>query len=64
MNNCQCTNSGVPCVPNKSIKSTEEQCAHHCKNEHYCGLESIQVGTHEAHPTMDQCTDCQSFKLK
>ena len=37
-------------------------CAHHCQNEQYCGLESIQVGTHEAHPSMDQCTDCQSFK--
>ena len=38
-------------------------CAHHCKNEQYCGLDTIQVGTHEANPTMDQCTDCQSFKL-
>ena len=63
MSNCTCTNSGAPCVPNKSIKCTVNQCAHHCQSEHYCGLETIQVGTHEANPTMDQCTDCQSFKL-
>ena len=42
---------------------TVNSCAHHCKNEQYCGLDTIQVGTHEANPTMDQCTDCQSFKL-
>ena len=22
----------------------------------------IQVGTHESRPTMDQCTDCQSYQ--
>ena len=27
-------------------------------------LSTIQVGTHEANPTMVECTDCQSFKLK
>ena len=40
-----------------------QSCAHHCKNEQYCGLDTIQVGTHEANPAKDQCTDCQSFKL-
>jgi len=59
-----CTNNGTPCTPNKSIKCTVTQCAHHCTNEHYCGLDSIQVGTHEMNPTQNQCTDCQSFKLK
>ena len=34
-----------------------------CGNQ-YCGLNTIQVGTHEANPTMAECTDCQSFKLK
>ena len=58
-----CTNNGCACTPNKSIKCTVQSCAHHCKNEQYCGLDAIQVGTHEANPTMDQCTDCQSFKL-
>ena len=40
----------------------QNNCANHCKEGQYCGLNAIQVGTHEAHPTMDQCTDCQSFK--
>ena len=44
-----CTNNGCACTPNKSIKCTVQNCAHHCKNEQYCA--------------MDQCTDCQSFKL-
>ena len=30
----------------------------------YCSLERILVGTHEANPTMDQCTDCKSFQMK
>ena len=54
--------SGCACTPNRSIRCTVENCAHHCKHEAYCGLESIQVGTHDAKPAMDQCTDCQSFK--
>ena len=36
----------------------------HCKNDSYCGLDCICVGTHEANPTVDQCTDCQSFIKK
>ena len=64
MNERVCNNSGTPCVPNKAIKCTVDQCAYHCRNDHYCGLESIQVGTHEASPTKDQCTDCQRFRLK
>lgn len=39
-----------------------DQCAHHCQDMDNCGLSSIQVGTHENHPSMDQCTDCQSFR--
>ena len=54
--------SGCDCTPNKSIRCTVEQCANHCKSQSYCGLEAIQVGTHEKNPAMDQCTDCQSFK--
>jgi len=49
---------------NKSIKCHVAQCHHHCNQEEYCSLGCITVGTHEANPTMDQCTDCQSFKLK
>ena len=32
--------------------------------EDYCSLDSITVGTHEANPTMNECTDCKSFQLK
>ena len=58
-----CMNNGCACTPNRSIKCSVSSCAHHCQSEDYCGLNTIQVGTHEANPTMDQCTDCQSFKL-
>lgn len=56
------TNSGTACTPNTSIQCSVTSCAHHCKGAQYCGLNSIQVGTHESTPTKDQCTDCQSFK--
>ena len=52
------------CHANKSIECTVAQCAHHCQNENYCSLDRIMVGTHEVNPTMDQCTDCKSFKKK
>lgn len=49
---------------NPAIKCTINNCEHHCCCEDYCSLDSILVGTHEANPTEDQCTDCKSFKLK
>lgn len=49
---------------NKSIKCSVTQCENHCSTEDYCSLSSIQVGTHEANPTMVECTDCNSFELK
>ena len=48
------------CNANKCIECTVQQCAYHCNTENYCSL----VGTHEANPTMDQCTDCKSFRRK
>ena len=57
-----CTNDGCSCTPNMSIKCSVTSCAHHCQDMDNCGLSSIQVGTHENHPSMDQCTDCQSFR--
>ena len=57
-----CTKDGCACTPNKAIKCNVVSCAHHCQQEQYCGLDTIQVGTHEAHPSMDLCTDCQSFQ--
>ena len=49
-------------TPNESIKCTVSTCAHHCQDKNYCSLSAIQVGTHETNPSMDQCTDCRSFK--
>ncbi len=49
---------------NECIRCTVQNCKHHCGSKDYCSLKSIQIGTHEANPTMDQCTDCQSFVLK
>ena len=56
------TNGGCACTPNTSIKCAVTSCTHHRKDAQYCGLNSIQVGTHESNPTVDQCTDCQSFR--
>jgi cobalamin biosynthesis Co2+ chelatase CbiK len=52
------------CHANKSIECTVQQCANHCEGENYCSLDRILVGTHEACPTVDQCTDCMSFRKK
>ena len=52
------------CHANKCIECTVQQCAHHCENENYCSLDRILVGTHEVNPTVDQCTDCKSFRKK
>ena len=58
------TNSGCHSTPNRAIECTVSQCANHCAAENYCGLSAIKVGTHEANPTLDQCTDCKSFRRK
>lgn len=55
--------SSCSCTPNKSIKCSVKQCAHHCKDDNYCALSSIQIGTHEVNPTEVKCTDCESFSL-
>lgn len=49
---------------NKHIGCTIKNCAHHCCCEDFCSLDKIEVGTHEANPTVVQCTDCLSFKAK
>ena len=54
----------MDCKANKSIECTVKQCANHCSDSNYCALDRILVGTHEGNPTMDQCTDCKSFRKK
>ena len=48
----------------KSWLSRLSEAANHCSDSNYCALDRILVGTHEANPTMDQCTDCMSFRKK
>lgn len=47
---------------NHCIQCSVEQCKNHSTCGAYCSLDCISVGTHEANPTMDQCTDCLSLK--
>ena len=54
----------MDCKANKSIECTVQQCANHCQDANFCALDRILVGTHEGNPTMDQCTDCKSFRKK
>lgn len=60
----ECTNDGCSCTPNTSVKCTVSECANHCQDNEYCGLDTVQIGTHESHPTESQCVDCNSFKTK
>jgi hypothetical protein len=46
---------------NSSIKCSVSQCQHNMVTENYCSLNCISVGTHEANPTVPECTDCNSF---
>ena len=52
------------CHANKCIECTVQSCAYHCDSENYYSLDRILVGTHEANPTQDQCTDCKSFRKR
>lgn len=49
---------------NPCIQCTIRECKYHASAEDYCTLKAIRVGTHEAHPTMVECTDCESFEYK
>lgn len=58
-NSCGCSDG-----KNSNIKCSVSQCKYNNEASGYCSLEQIEVGTHEANPTMPQCTDCESFVLK
>ena len=49
---------------NRSIGCTVDQCEYHCMHDQYCSLDRINIGCHEENPTVVQCTDCESFKLR
>ena len=52
------------CGSNSNIKCSVSQCKYNNESAGYCTLQEIKVGTHEANPTMPECTDCESFVLK
>lgn len=52
----------MSCKNHQTIRCTVDQCKFHEKAENFCSLDAITVGTHEANPSMDQCTDCLSFE--
>lgn len=49
---------------NSSIGCDIKNCQYNCQTEDYCSLDTIKVGTHEANPTVPECTDCKSFVVK
>ena len=49
---------------NKAIECNVVSCRNHCDSQDYCSLDHVRIGTHECHPSMDQCTDCLSFIQK
>lgn len=49
-------------MENKNIECSVKQCEYHAQQVNYCTLGKIKVGTHEANPTVPECTDCMSFK--
>ena len=58
------TASGSSCTPNSSIHCTVSNCSNHCQGQDYCGLNTVQIGTHESNPTKTECVDCNSFRMK
>lgn len=49
---------------NPNIHCTVQQCSHNMCTENYCSLNAINVGTHEANPTVPECVDCNSFEKR
>ena len=55
---CECKHK------NSSIRCTVQACKYNMGTENYCSLDTISIGTHEANPTVPECTDCNSFVKK
>lgn len=50
--------------PDQCINCCIAECKHNNSSDNSCSLGSISIGTHEAHPTKVECTDCLSFEYK
>ena len=46
---------------NPNIRCSVEQCRHNLCSEHFCTLDVVSIGTHEANPSVKECVDCESF---
>lgn len=62
-NDCS-NNAGCSCSANTSVKCSVNNCANHCRDNEYCGLDTVEIGTHESNPTEKKCVDCNSFEMK
>ncbi|MBR5230168.1 MAG: DUF1540 domain-containing protein [Firmicutes bacterium] len=49
---------------NQTIRCTVDKCKYHEHSKNLCSLDAITVGTHEANPTEQKCTDCMSFEVR
>lgn len=49
---------------NQTIRCTVDKCKYHQHTQNLCSLDAITVGTHEANPTEQKCTDCMSFEVR
>ena len=58
------TTSTTAAVAGVSTTATNPSNGSTCGCEDYCTLDKVCIGTHEADPTVDQCTDCLSFVKK
>lgn len=49
---------------NHSIRCTVTSCENHNMSENYCALDTVNISTHEPHPSESKCVDCESFVAK
>ncbi len=47
---------------NHCIECSVTNCKNHNKNQNYCALEAIRVGTRESEPQTPSGVDCRSFE--
>ncbi len=46
---------------NRCIECSVNECANHSKQDGFCALDKIKVGSTDTHPTDVKCTMCGSF---
>ena len=63
---CRNKNNGgnITMSKNSCIHCDVASCKYNMDSEHFCTLDSIKIGTHEADPQVPECVDCESFVKK